>query len=87
MAEIKRYALLGSKQTFDMGEAALYMGLSKNTIYTLVSKRELTSYRSKGDKKKYFKREDLDRWMLHDKIASNEEIEREAAMHLRRNKI
>lgn len=81
LEQIKRYALLGGKDTFDVDEAALYMKLSKNTIYTLVSKREIASYLSKGEKKKYFKREDLDRCMLHNRIASREEIEQAAASH------
>lgn len=86
LAEIKKYTLLASKDTFNLEEAALYMGLSKNTIYDLVSRREITSYRSGGGKIKYFRREDLDRWMLHDKSPSNDEIEAKAALHCLRKK-
>lgn len=59
-------ALLQTKSILSLSEAALIIGLSKSSIYKLTSKRLIPHY-SPGGKLIYFKREDLDAWMLQNR--------------------
>jgi len=43
-----------------MNDAALLMGLSKETLYKMVHYRRIPFYKSKGGKMTYFDRTDLD---------------------------
>lgn len=55
---------------FDSKSAAEYLSLSINTLYKMTSNGELTFYKP-NNKLIYFKKEDLDEWVLsnkHEKI-------------------
>jgi len=59
-------------------EGCEYTGLSKSKMYKHTSSGNIPFYKPEG-KKIYFKTEDLNNWMLRNRSASNEEIERSAA--------
>jgi len=52
-------------------EAALVVSLSKNTIYGMVSRREIPHY--KRGKKLYFHKEELQNWIGSEKVLSSDE--------------
>lgn len=59
---IRNQAVL-TKQILSLEEAAIYMSVSKSYLYKLTSKREIPFYRP-GAKLIFFKREELDAWIL-----------------------
>lgn len=70
---------INHKQIFNVVEAAKYLSLSPRYLYRLTCKRLIPHY--KPGKKIYFKRSELDDWMLRNKKASAEEIYQQAAIH------
>lgn len=59
----------------NISEAASYVNLARQTIYGLTSRR-LIPFIKKG-KKLYFRKLDLDEWLLKGRQLTKEEIERE----------
>lgn len=73
--EIKKYILsqtFKAKEIMNVSEAALYMNLSPSYIYKLTHRRILP-HSKPGSKVIYFKKSDLDEWMLSNKVPSIEE--------------
>lgn len=76
--ELRTISLIGQKEVLDIDEAALMMGLSKKTIYTMCRNRAIPHYKSKGGKKSYFKKSELTDWMLCEKVDTLSAIDAEA---------
>lgn len=78
LQEISNATLLHSKEVLTTHEAALFTGLSESHIYKLACRKAIPYYKSGGGKLIYFKKSDLETWMLHRRVKSAYEIEREA---------
>ena len=76
--ELRTISLIGQKEILEIDEAALMMGLSKQTLYTMCRNRAIPHYKSKGGKKSYFKKSDLTDWMLHERVDTLTSINEEA---------
>lgn len=76
--EIRNLTIIQAKDVLTMDEAAMYMGLSKNYLYKLCQKLQIVHFHSKGGKNIYFRKDDLNEWMLHSKSITQKEIETEA---------
>lgn len=74
-------ALSFTKETLDLGEAANYIHQSKSHLYKLTSQNLIPHYKPNG-KKIYFKRSELDDWVLKNKAWSADELEQKAQSHL-----
>lgn len=61
------------KDILSLSEAAVYMNLSKSYLYKLTSAKKITYFKP-GAKRIYFRKADLDQWMLRSKITSNEQF-------------
>lgn len=73
-ALIKRnYAL--NKEVLTLEESAEFLGLSKSALYKMTSKREIPFYQP-GGKKVYFRRVELESWVLSAKVPSITDFER-----------
>jgi excisionase family DNA binding protein len=57
---------LSTKKALTVEEVAAYTGLSKKHIYNLTSRSEIPHYKPRN-KRVYFDREEIDRWMLTNK--------------------
>ena len=57
------------KEIFTSEEAAEYTGLKKSYLDKLCSQRKISFYQPRG-KMKYFKRVELDAWLLRNKVES-----------------
>lgn len=83
---IERLSLIGAKNVLDVQEAAIYTRLSKQHIYRLTSNKQIPHF--KKARKLYFKKSELEDWMLESKVLTEEEVQREAetytATHKRR---
>lgn len=57
---------LHKKTVLSLNEAALYLGISKSSLYKLTGSKAISHH--KTGKLIYFKREDLDEWLLQNRI-------------------
>lgn len=69
------------KDVLNFNEAAQYLELSHSHLYKQTSSGEIPFYKPNG-KKLYFKRTELDEWLLRNRSTTSEEIEQEAANYL-----
>ena len=68
----------GAKTILTLEEVAKYTHYSKSYIYKLTSRREIPCYKPNG-KQLYFKRTEIDEWLLTNRKMTNKEIESEVA--------
>lgn len=68
-----RNALISKKQIINVDELACLTGLSKSTIYKLTNERVLPHYKP-GGKIIFFKRIEIDKWLLSNSIKQIENI-------------
>jgi len=66
-------------------ETCQYLGISKSTLYQLTHKKKIKFYCPNG-KLIYFRKEDLDNWLLKNPVKTTEEIENEAANYVTLNR-
>ena len=66
-----------NKEILSFSEACIYLDVSDSHLYKMTSRTVIPHYKPNG-KKIYFKRQELDNWMLSNKQLSNEEIEQQA---------
>ncbi|MFZ5517676.1 MAG: helix-turn-helix domain-containing protein [Candidatus Zhuqueibacterota bacterium] len=66
LSEIKRLIEKEEKPFLSIVEASEYLGISRNTLYGYTSKGILQYYKLQG-RKIYFKREDLNNFVLNEK--------------------
>lgn len=69
------------KQVLNFNDTCIYLELSQSHLYKLTSTGNIPHYKPNG-KKLYFKREELDTWLLRNRNNSIDEIEQEAANYL-----
>jgi excisionase family DNA binding protein len=72
---------IATKETLDFEETALYINLSHSYLYKLTSQSLISFYKPSG-KKIYFKRSELDDWVLKNKVYSATELEEKAVNHI-----
>lgn len=70
-----------TKEVLNFNEACRYLELSHSHLYKLTSSASVPYYKPNG-KKLYFKREELDEWLLRNRSETQEEIDRKAADYL-----
>lgn len=78
LQELKQLVLLGAKNVLSMNDVSLLCGVSKGTIYNLVSKKKIPYYKSEGGKLTYFKKEEIENWLCAKRVPTAEETERKA---------
>lgn len=81
---IENQSLL-QKSVLNFKEACTYLEFSQSHLYKLTSTKQIPHFIPNG-KKIYFKREELDLWLLRNKQVSCEEIEKQANDYLIKNK-
>lgn len=77
--EIKNHLFL-VKLVLSFDEACKYCNISKSKMYKHTSSNNIPYYKPEG-KLIFFKKEELDQWLLRNRQASNEELEREATKY------
>ncbi|PCH67849.1 MAG: DNA-binding protein [Bacteroidetes bacterium] len=76
--------LLSQKTVLNFDEVAIYTGLSKSYLYKLSSTGGIPCYKPRA-KQLYFDKVEIDKWLLRNRIKTNDEIEIEAATHVTLN--
>lgn len=69
------------KQVLNFNETCLYLGVSKSHLYKLTSSKSISFFCPQG-KRLYFKRTELDAWLMRNRSETHEEIEKQAANYL-----
>lgn len=77
---IERLTLISSKTVLDIEEAAAFTGYSESHIYNLTSRRAIPHY--KKNRKLYFRKSELEEWLLERQVKTNREIMSEAATYV-----
>lgn len=75
--------LLTQKAALSFDEAVLYMNVSPSQLYKLTCKRIIPAFKP-GGKLLFFKRADLDNWMLSKRRKTDKELRAEALQRLQR---
>lgn len=64
---------LASKEVLTFDEAAQFTGLAKSTLYKMTSGQKIPHYKPSG-KLCYFNREELQAWLMQNRISTTDEI-------------
>ncbi len=86
LERIEQLTMLGAKDVFNMDDVAAYTGMSKGDIYGLVCKREIPFYKG-GGKMNFFRREEINAWLLQNRVSSQSEIAAAAAAYVVNNPV
>lgn len=78
--ELKRLILMGAKTVLSVEDMCLLLGTTRGNVYRMTSQRQIPFYKPQGGKI-YFKREEVESWLLRNRTASLDEIESKAEMH------
>jgi len=65
------------EQILSFNETCSFLGYSKSYLYKLTHARRIPHYKPNG-KKLYFKRTDLEAWLLRNRVKTADEIEQES---------
>ena len=70
-----------TKAVLNLNEACQYLELSQSHLYKLTSAGNIPHYKPNG-KKLYFKRSELESWLLRNRSSTQKEIDQRAADYL-----
>ncbi len=70
-----------AKEVLNFKEACIHIDVSSSHMYKLTSKKKIPHYCPQGGRL-YFKRSELDEWLLRNRIGTQDEIEKQAANYL-----
>jgi excisionase family DNA binding protein len=82
LQELKNLTLIGVKKALSMNDASLLTGLSKSHLYKKVCQKEIPYYKGHGGKLTYFDKDELNAWMLQNRVKTNDEIKSEATAYI-----
>ena len=84
LGRVERLAAISAKPVLDLDEAALFTGFSKGHIYRLTSERQIPHY--KKSRKLYFKKTELEAWLLEDRVLTVAELDSRATTYVTTHK-
>lgn len=73
IVELLENQKVAQKTILNFNEACSYLDVSLSHLYKLTSSRQIPHFCPQG-KKLYFKREELDQWLLRNRQTTNQEI-------------
>jgi len=77
LSKIESLYLQQPEQILSFNETCSFLGYSKSYLYKLTHTRRIPHYKPNG-KMLYFKRTDLEDWLLRNRVKTADEIEQEA---------
>ena len=81
LQRIEQYTLLSAKNVLSLDDVAVLTGLSKSYLYKLTCTHQIPFYKPNG-KQIYFDRGEVESWMKQNRVATQAEIEAQAATYL-----
>ncbi|MCI5757099.1 MAG: helix-turn-helix domain-containing protein [Bacteroidales bacterium] len=82
LARLESLLLAGTKEVLTMDECSAFTGYSKNHLYRMTSQRAIPFYKPMGGTI-YFKKKELEEWLLRNRQSTEDEIERMATTYCR----
>lgn len=76
--------IIAHKEILSFKEALVYLDVSESTLYKMTAKKDIDFTKPNGGKI-YFRKSDLNNWMLQSKSESESVLEDEIFNHLKRN--
>lgn len=76
--------ILSSKEALNTREVALMLNLSESRIRHMTSDREIPYYKQGG--KVFFKKSEIEKWQLQNRVPTNQEINNKATTYVVCNK-
>lgn len=70
---ISQNLIICQKEILNLDEAAMYTGIKKSALYKLTSSRQIPFSKPNG-KMCFFRRTDLEDWMMSNPVATNTEL-------------
>lgn len=77
LQDIADNIIFTQKRFFTSEEAAKYLGISRSYLYKLTHSKQIPHYKPIG-KMCYFEREELEKWLQRNRIATDEELNQRA---------
>lgn len=84
LGRVERFAAISAKSILNLDEAVLFTGFSKGHLYRLTSERQIPHY--KKNRKLYFRKSELEAWLLEEKVLTNAELDSRAATYMATHK-
>ncbi|NRD18597.1 helix-turn-helix domain-containing protein [Winogradskyella eckloniae] len=81
--ELLKKQTIQQKEFLTVKETAIFLGLSESRIHKITAKKEI-SYCKPGGKVIYFRRVDLEQWILSGRVASTNDVDDELDSYLGR---
>lgn len=79
---LDRLQLMAQKEILSFREALQYMDVSQSFLYKLTSKKEIEFTKPNGGKI-YFRKSDLDNWMLQNESTTSKVLQEKVNNHLK----
>lgn len=76
-------AILSQKEVLTLEEAVQFTGMSKSYMYKLTSTQKIPHYKPSG-KMVYFNRDELQTWLLQNRVSTHDELESKAQAYCMR---
>lgn len=80
LERVEMLTAIRAKTILNLDEAVAFTGFSKGHLYRLTSQREIPHY--KKNRKLYFKKTELEAWLLEEKIETSASIESQATTYV-----
>lgn len=77
---LEQITLIGAKSVLNLDEAMMFTGLSKGHLYRLTSEQQIPHF--KKCRHLYFKKSELEEWMLEHKVPTKAEIDSKASTYV-----
>ncbi len=81
---IEKYSILAAKEMLTTDELSFLTGLSQAWIYNATCKKIIPHYKPNG-KLLYFNRHEIEEWLMQNRIATSDEINRAADQYILNN--
>ena len=76
LARIEKYILIGTKNVLNIDEASIVLGVTIRTLRKMVAEHTIPIYKP-NQRSLYFKKSDLEDWMLQNRVKPQSEIDAE----------
>lgn len=77
---IERLVIIGTKDVLNTSEVALMLNIAVQTVRNLMHDKSIPYYKHGG--KAFFKKSEIEAWMLDERIPTNDEINSQAATYI-----
>lgn len=81
---IETIVSINKKDILTPDETAKFLGVAKTTLYTMTSKR-LIPYYKPSYKMVYFKKKEIENWMLQNRVDTRDEVDLQAEIYIQKH--